>query len=604
MSRGGAIIAKVAAEVDTRDLQRMQREMQTLTHDITNTGKTHKSVFAGVAMGTIAANAAMSLFHSAVSGVSEAIQEAAAEQTSAAVSAQNLTNMGLKPATEAVLNQLDAYRLMYGFSENQLRPGFDSLVRATGNVKQAMYLTNLAMNITRGTGRDYSTVIAALTKGASGNWNALARMNTGLSQTIIKTKDAKLITGELAKMFKGDAATYANTYAGQLDRLNEASKMLKVSVGKGVLDALNEVAKAFHIGTTNGKFFTAIQTLVGKATLYTAATLLTGAGAIWGLAAAAQKTAGSLGMSFGSIMTSASKVLRVLSYIPGFGSLSGQADKAYLTAANMTIAGIGLKIEGMHTQATAKSLTDKGSVLWNKASTYKGTDITVGAGTQPNSTTPPAASNAAKVAAVLKQLATTINSDVKNALTTLAAKFTAAADKAKGLFDQVRGLFNLGSVQSGTDILATMTGSVSQSQAFTAALKSLKAKGLNKQSLSELYAAGPSSLAAAQNLLSQGGGAISQVNSLEAKLLASANSYSAQYGNTGGAGYGSVVNGLTAQAKAVSSTHYTIAKGAIVVNVGAGADAHVVALAKKAVHDAVMQATGGRPIPKNAKVRG
>jgi len=139
-----------------------------------------------------------------------------------------------------------------GFSDNELRDSLGRLTRSTGNVAEAQGLTNLAMDIARGTGKDLESVSLALGKAYDGNEGALKRLGIPLDDAILKSGDFKDITDELGRLFGGQASAYADTYQGKLDIVNQRLGELKESAGApliGVLGTLlekvSDVAKGF-----------------------------------------------------------------------------------------------------------------------------------------------------------------------------------------------------------------------------------------------------------------------------------------------------------------------------------------------------------------------
>ena len=108
------------------------------------------------------------------------------------------------------------------------------------------------MDISRGTGKDLTTVADNLAKAYDGNEGALKRMGVPLDDNILKSGDFKDITDELTRLFGGQASEYADTYQGKLDIVNQRLGEFKEGAGKGLIDVLgtllstvNDVAKGF-----------------------------------------------------------------------------------------------------------------------------------------------------------------------------------------------------------------------------------------------------------------------------------------------------------------------------------------------------------------------
>jgi hypothetical protein len=104
------------------------------------------------------------------------------------------------------------------------------------------------MDVAAGTGKDLASVSIALGKGYLGNTTSLTRLGAGLSKATLATKDMKLINAELAKSFSGDATTAANSFQGQMDRLNVTMTEAKVLIGTDMIQAFATLSGDGGIG--------------------------------------------------------------------------------------------------------------------------------------------------------------------------------------------------------------------------------------------------------------------------------------------------------------------------------------------------------------------
>lgn len=139
---------------------------------------------------------------------------------------------------KSINDWIESMQFASGYSDGELRDSLGRLTRSTGNVQEAQELTTLAMDISRGTGKDLTTVADNLAKAYDGNEGALKRMGVPLDDNILKSGDFKDITDELTRLFGGQASEYADTYQGKLDIVNQRLGELKESGGKPLLDAL------------------------------------------------------------------------------------------------------------------------------------------------------------------------------------------------------------------------------------------------------------------------------------------------------------------------------------------------------------------------------
>lgn len=99
-------------------------------------------------------------------------------------------------------NVINAMQRQVGIVDDELRPAFATIVRATGETTQAQRLLALSADIAAGTGRDLASVSVAVAKAATGQTTALTRLVPSL-------KGAADFASEAEKQFKGMAETAA-----------------------------------------------------------------------------------------------------------------------------------------------------------------------------------------------------------------------------------------------------------------------------------------------------------------------------------------------------------------------------------------------------------
>ncbi len=259
MATSRTLKLSILADVDDlrKKLSSGAQEVDGFATKVGDFGKKAAAAFAVAA--TAAAAYATKL---AVDGVKAAIEDEAA-QARLATTLQNVAN-----ATDAAIVQTEQYilqtSLATGVSDNQLRPSLERLARATNDVKEAQRLNNLALDVAIGTGRSLESVSAALARAYDGNNSALGRLGIGLSAAELKSMSFDEITKSLATTFGGQATIAANTYAGQMQRLNVAFDEAKETVGVYILQALtpllnlltNNIVPAFEkLSVTLGPIF-------------------------------------------------------------------------------------------------------------------------------------------------------------------------------------------------------------------------------------------------------------------------------------------------------------------------------------------------------------
>ena len=177
-----------------------------------------------------------------VSFLGKSISLAAKEDQQFKVLGNTLKNLGLGFATDNSEKFITSMFLATGTAKSELIPAYQSLLTATGDVALSQKDLQLAMDVSKGTGKDLATVTTALSKGYLGNTTSLTKLGAGLDKTLLKTGRMDLITKQLSNTFKGSAATAANTFEGKLTRIKAAGEEAMVILGKGLISSLQTLA--------------------------------------------------------------------------------------------------------------------------------------------------------------------------------------------------------------------------------------------------------------------------------------------------------------------------------------------------------------------------
>jgi phage-related protein len=178
-----------------------------------------------------------------IDGVKSAIEDEAA-QAKLATTLENVTGATAKQIA-AVESQITKTSLLTGLTDDELRPSFERLVRATSDSDAALKLQSLAIDVAAGSGKSLEAVTNAMAKAQEGNASSLAKLGIGLSAAELKTMTMEQITAKLAETFGGQAAEKADTFAGKMDRLKVAFNEGKETVGAFVLDAITPMVSGF-----------------------------------------------------------------------------------------------------------------------------------------------------------------------------------------------------------------------------------------------------------------------------------------------------------------------------------------------------------------------
>ena len=178
-----------------------------------------------------------------VDGVKSAIEDEAA-QAKLATTLKNVAGATDQTiaATETWISNMG---LAFGVTDDQLRPAYERLARATGSVSEAQKLATLAIDVAAGSGKSLETVSNALGKAYEGNAIALGKLGIGLTAAELKSMTFEEQTKFLAETFGGQASEQANTFGGKIERLKLAFSEAQETVGSFILDALTPLVSSF-----------------------------------------------------------------------------------------------------------------------------------------------------------------------------------------------------------------------------------------------------------------------------------------------------------------------------------------------------------------------
>jgi hypothetical protein len=233
-----SLTLKLLADVDnfTKNLKGADNDVKGFGDKVTDFGKK-----AGLAFAAAGAAAVAYAGKLAIDGVKSAIEDAAA-QTKLAITLKNVTG-----ATEAQIKATEDYitqtSLAFGVTDDDLRPSLERLSRATGDLQKAQELQTIAIDVAAGSGKSLEAVTNAMAKAAEGNTASLAKLGIGLSSAELKTMSLDQITAQLANTFEGQAAAKADTFAGQMVRLQIAFDEAKETVGVFILQAITPIVE-------------------------------------------------------------------------------------------------------------------------------------------------------------------------------------------------------------------------------------------------------------------------------------------------------------------------------------------------------------------------
>jgi hypothetical protein len=183
---------------------------------------------AGIALGTAAV----------INFGKKAAQAFIEDEKAASQLAISVKNLGLAFDTPRIEQFISNLSKASGVADDVLRPSMQKLLQTTGSVAKSTELLTQALDISRGSGVDYETVVNDLTMAYVGQTRGLRKYSLGLSQAELKTIKFSDVQDKLNKQFSGANAAYLDTYAGKMAVFGTAAGEASEIIGKGLIDAL------------------------------------------------------------------------------------------------------------------------------------------------------------------------------------------------------------------------------------------------------------------------------------------------------------------------------------------------------------------------------
>lgn len=221
------IKVRIYGEFNDKAFKKASKQTSALENSFKKLGGTLASVFA---VGQIVAFGKASL---------KAFED---DQKAAARLAQTLKNLGLgfeDPRIEAYIKNLETTS---GILDDQLRPALQSLLTTTGSVTKSQQLLSTAIDVSRGSGEDLTTVAQDLAQAYVGNVKGLKKYNLGLTNAELSGSSFNTILEKLNTQFAGQNAAYLETYSGKVSKLNVAFANMQETIGQGLADAFSNLA--------------------------------------------------------------------------------------------------------------------------------------------------------------------------------------------------------------------------------------------------------------------------------------------------------------------------------------------------------------------------
>ena len=152
--------------------------------------------------------------------------------------AMSVKNLGLGFETARIESYISQLSAMSGITDDELRPAMQRLLQTTGSVTKSQELLTQALDISRGSGVDYETVVNDLSLAYLGQTKGLTKYYLGLTKAELKTMKFSDIQQKLIDQFKGGNAAYLTTYAGKFELISTAAGEASEKIGGALVESL------------------------------------------------------------------------------------------------------------------------------------------------------------------------------------------------------------------------------------------------------------------------------------------------------------------------------------------------------------------------------
>jgi uncharacterized membrane protein (DUF485 family) len=214
--------------------------------------------FQKIALASAAAFAGLAAF---ASGAAKAAIEDEAEQAKLAKTLENVVG-ATGDAVAETENFIKAQSRLTGFTDSELRPSIESLVRATGNLAEAEKQVVLAQNIAAATGAPLVEVSNALARANVDNFKSLVALVPALRDNVKEGQSLDQVFAELNNTFSGAAAAAAQTTAGRMKILQNSVSEAREAIGAGLIPAISAavgpLTKLAQLIEDNATIFSAV----------------------------------------------------------------------------------------------------------------------------------------------------------------------------------------------------------------------------------------------------------------------------------------------------------------------------------------------------------
>ena len=172
--------------------------------------------------------------------------------------ANTVKNLGFEVANADIQKFVEELSLASGVAKESLIPGMQKLLQVTGNVAKSQSLLKTAIDVSRGSGVDLTTVVGDLANAYVGNNRGLKKYALGLTAAQLKVATFSTVLASFNRNFAGASQANLQTTAGKIDLITNAAKEATVVIGSGLVDAFTSL-------TTGGSVSGATTVIMGFA---------------------------------------------------------------------------------------------------------------------------------------------------------------------------------------------------------------------------------------------------------------------------------------------------------------------------------------------------
>jgi hypothetical protein len=259
MAKVDNVSINIGSSFDAKGFKQAESATTKLNNTIKNLAGT-----IGVAYGTQAV----------INFAKESVKAYLANQKATTQLANTVKNLGFEVANADIQKFVEELSLASGVAKESLIPGMQKLLQVTGNVAKSQSLLKTAIDVSRGSGVDLTTVVGDLANAYVGNNRGLKKYGLGLTAAQLKVASFNTVLAQFNRNFAGASQANLQTTAGKFDLLTNAAREASVIIGGGLVDAFNNLS-------SGGSVAGATQVIIGFANAL--ASLERGAGTALGV---------------------------------------------------------------------------------------------------------------------------------------------------------------------------------------------------------------------------------------------------------------------------------------------------------------------------------